>query len=228
MNIAICDDEKRIAELFSEKVMAEDAESEISIFTNGVDLIEAEIGYDVVFLDIEMKPMTGFQTAEILKRKYPKCILSFITTHSELAVDGYDYQPFRYILKTAPEPVIKRKIQETLHECRCRNKILQITYKGICSSVFVNDILYIEVIGHCMKLVFEKSELLWGRQLNEAESELESYGLIRCHRSYMVALLHIDKITSTKVDMKNGAVIPFGRKYKDRFMEKYNNFMLLN
>lgn len=228
MKIAICDDDRDIAELFKTKVKAEDAESEISVFTTGIDLIKSDILFDAAFLDIEMPETNGFKVAKHLKAHQPKCIFSFITTHTELAVDGYDYQPFRYILKTAPEPVIKRKIQETLHECRCRNKILQITYKGICSSVFVNDILYIEVIGHCMKLVFEKSELLWGRQLNEAESELESYGLIRCHRSYMVALLHIDKITSTKVDMKNGAVIPFGRKYKDRFMEKYNNFMLLN
>lgn len=228
MRIAICDDDRDIAELFKAKVKAEDAESEILVFATGIDLINSDISFDAAFLDIEMPEANGFKVAKHLRAHQPKCIFSFITTHAELAVDGYDYQPFRYILKTAPEPVIKRKIQETLQECRCVNRILQITYKGTYSSVFVNDILYIEIVGHCMKLVLEKGELLWGRQLNEAEAELENYGLIRCHRSYMVALLHIDKITLNKADMKNGAVIPIGRKYKDHFMEKYNNFMLLN
>lgn len=172
MKIAICDDEKLIAEMFRQKVLAETAESEISIFTTGIDLIESEFKYDIVFLDIEMTPMTGFQVAEILKKKYPQCIFSFITTHTELAVDGYDYQPFRYILKTAPEPVIKRKIKETLHEYYCRNKILRITYKGSQSNILADDIYYIEIMGHCTKLVLKNSEVLWNKTLDEIEIEL--------------------------------------------------------
>ena len=125
MRIAICDDEKTIAELFSQRVRIEEPASEISIYTSGIDLIQSGLVYDVVFLDIEMDTMDGFRVAEILNEKQPQCVFSFITTHTELAVEGYDYQPFRYILKTAPEPVIKRKINETLHEYYCRNKVLK-------------------------------------------------------------------------------------------------------
>lgn len=227
MNIAICDDEKRIAELFSEKVTAEEPESNISIFTSGVDLIESQIRYDVVFLDIEMKPMTGFQVAEILKEKYPKCVLSFITTHSELAVDGYDYQPVRYILKNAPEPVIKRKIKETLHEYYYRNKILQITYKGRHSTVLVGDILYIEIMGHCTQLILKKGKVLWNKSLDGVGVELKQYGLIRCHRSFMVALSQIKEISRKCIILKNGMTVPLGRKYRKDFIEEYNQYILV-
>ena len=226
MNIAICDDEKRIAELFSEKVTAEEPKSKISIFTSGDDLIESEIGYDVVFLDIEMKLMTGFQAAEILKEKYPKCIFSFITTHSELAVDGYDYQPFRYILKTAPEPVIKRKIKETLREYYYKNKFLRVTYKGKRSNVLVSDILYIEIVGHCTKLILSNSEVLWNKSMKEIESELKRYDLIRCHRSFMVALSRVKEISQKCIMLKNGMTVPLGRKYRKDFIEEYNNTLL--
>lgn len=228
MNIAICDDEKGIAELFSAKVTAVEPDSEIAIFTSGEDLIESEFECDVVFLDIEMKPMNGFQTAEILKEKYPRCILSFITTHSELAVEGYDYQPFRYILKTAPEPVIKRKIRETLNEYYYRNKSLQIAYKGKHSVVLVGDIIYIEIEGHCTKLVLKNGVVSWNKTLNDIEVELKKYGVIRCHKSFMVSLAQIKEVNQNWIKLKRGINVPIGRTHKDSFIKEYNNYILVN
>lgn len=226
MKIAICDDDKMIAETFSQRVHAEEPESEMSIFTSGIDLIQSGIEYDVVFLDIEMEAMDGFRVAELLNEKQPQCIFSFITTHAELAVDGYDYQPFRYILKTAPEPVIKRKIKETLHEYYCRNKTLRIAYKGNYCTVLLSDVFYVEITGHCMKIKLENDEILWNKSLYEIESELKEYGFIRCHRSFMVAMSHIKEITSQGIRMKNGHLVPIGRKYRKYFFEEYNNFIL--
>lgn len=227
MKIAICDDEKMIAEMFCRKVLEEESESEISVFTEGKDLIQSGTVYDVAFLDIEMEEMNGFRVAELLKEKQPQCIYSFITTHAELAIDGYDYQPFRYILKTAPEAVIKRKIKETLYEYYCRNKILWITYKGNHSNVLVGDIFYIEIMGHCTKLILENSEVLWNKPLDKIEMELKEHGFIRCHRSFMVALSRIDGINKQHIKMKNGKFIPIGRKYRKYFFEEYNNFILV-
>lgn len=226
MKIAICDDEKMIAEAFRQKVLSEEPESEIYIFTKGNDLIQSDTVFDAVFLDIEMEAMDGFRVAELLKEKQPQCIFSFITTHAELAVDGYDYQPFRYILKTAPEAVIKRKIKETLSEAYNKNKTLRISYKGNYCTVLAGDIFYIEIIGHCMKLVLENTEILWNRPLDKAESDMKSYGLIRCHRSFMVAMSRIKEITSQGIRMKNGHLVPIGRKYRKYFFEEYNNFIL--
>lgn len=227
MKIAICDDEKMIAEMFSQKVLAEEPESEILIFTSGNDLIQSNTVYDAAFLDIEMEEMDGFRVAELLKEKQPQCIFSFITTHAELAVDGYDYQPFRYILKTAPEVVIKRKIKETLHEVYKRNRTLRIVYKGNYCNIVVNDIFYIEIAGHCMKIVLEDTEILCNKSLDKAESEMKNYGLVRCHRSFMVALSWIKEITSQGIKIKNGHLVPIGRKYRKSFFEEYNNFILL-
>lgn len=228
MNIAICDDEKGIAELFSAKVTAVEPDSEIAIFTSGEDLIESEFECDVVFLDIEMKPMNGFQTAEILKEKYPRCILSFITTHSELAVEGYDYQPFRYILKTAPEPVIKRKIRETLNEYYYRNKSLHIAYKGKHSVVLVGDIIYIEIEGHCTKLVLKNGVVSWNKPLNDIEVELKKYGVIRCHKSFMVSLAQVKEVNQNWIKLKRGINVPIGRTHKNSFIKEYNNYILVN
>ena len=228
MKIAICDDEKILAELFRQKILAEESESEIFVFTRGDDLIQSATIFDAAFLDIEMEEMDGFRVAELLKVKQPQCVFSFITTHVELAVDGYDYQPFRYILKTAPEVVIKRKIRETLNEAYNKNKVLQISYKGNYHNVLVGDIFYIEIVGHCMKIALENTEIYWNKQLVEIEKEMNKYRLVRCHRSFMVAKSKIKEIISNAIRMKNGYTVPIGRKYKKQFFEEYNKFIFID
>lgn len=228
MKIAVCDDEKMIADQFCEKVLAQAPDSEISVFTNGDDLIQSGELYDAAFLDIEMEGSSGFQTAETLSMRQPQCVFSFITTHAELAVDGYDYQPFRYILKTAPESVINRKIKETLNEALRKNKYLLVSYKGKSSSVLIDNIFYIEIVGHCMKIVLKDFDILCGKTMDEFENEIKKYGLARCHRSFMVALSKIKEINSHDIIMKNGCVIPIGRKYRNLFFEQYNNFIMTN
>ncbi len=228
MNIAICDDEKNFAELFGDKVRTEYDNCDIYVFTSGIEMIKSGIFFDVAFLDIEMDDMNGFHLAEFLNKNQPRCVFSFITIHGELAVDGYDYQPFRYILKSAPEAVIKRKISETLNEYYRRSKVLHVEYKGKHSKVLVSDIVYIEVDGHRMKLVLEKGELLWGKQLNEVENDFGDYGLVRCHKSYIAGLQHIEEFNSSKIKMKNGDLIPIGRKYKARFIEEHKHFTIMS
>lgn len=228
MRIAICDDDKQTTELFFQRVRKFEPESEISIFTTGTDLIQSDELWDIIFLDIEMKPMDGFQVAEILNKEHVKCIYSFITSHAELAIDGYDYQPFRYILKSAPEPVIERKISETIQEYYCRNKALRISYKGAYHTVMVRDIQWIEIIGHCMKIVTENDKVLWNKTLNKMEKEFEKYGLVRCHRSFVVSLSHIKEITLKDIYLKNGDVIPVGRMYRQHIVDMYRSFIFAN
>lgn len=228
MKIAVCDDEKVIAEQFCEKVLAQAPDSEISVFTNGDDLIRSGEVYDAAFLDIEMEGLNGFQTAKTLSVRQPQCVFSFITTHAELAVDGYDYQPFRYILKTAPESVINRKIKETLNEALKKNKYLLVSYKRKSSSILIDSIFYIEIEGHCMKIVLKDKDILCGKTLEKLENDIKNYGLVRCHRSFMVSLSKIKEITSQDIIMENECVVPIGRKYKKHFLEEYNNFIMAN
>lgn len=224
MKIAICDDNKRMAEIFRQKVRNIVPEAEIFVFDDGHELIQTDEVWDVAFLDIEMKDLNGFQVAEVLNEKQPNCIFSFITTHSELAVDGYDYRPFRYILKDAPELVIERKINETVNEYHRKNRILRVSYKGAYREIFVNDIKWLEITGHCMKIILDDDIALWSRSLSEMEEELECYGLIRCHRSYIVPLKDIKELKRQGVVLKCGETISLGRAYREKVSKKYEKF----
>ena len=106
MNIAICDDEptflkqlhKRIADM---KI----PDCEIHEFTSGKDLLAFFVKgmYEVIILDVEMPGLNGLQTAERIRQTDKSVIISFLTNYTEFAVQGYEVNAFRYILKNQPD-----------------------------------------------------------------------------------------------------------------------------
>lgn len=225
MKIAICDDEKMFRERLERLI--DESEAKIYLYESGKDLLDSDTEFDIVLLDIEMPEMSGFEIAKILIERNNRCVFSFVTSHAELAIDGYDYQPYRYILKQTPDMVVKRKLQETIEEYYRRNKVLQILHKGTYSKIFVNQIQWIEINGHCMH-IFSNGEIIpWNKALNEVQKELERYGIVRCHRSFMVALSQIKKITANNAVLHSGKEIPIGRYYRKAFENQYKNYMFI-
>ncbi len=228
MKIAICDDEKVFVDKLREKIEMAEKDCNISFFTDSVAFADSDELWDIVFLDIEMDGMNGFQIAELLSKRQPTCTLAFVTSHHELAVDGYDYQPFRYILKSLPEPVFERKIQETIQEYYRRNKAIKISYKGTHKKISISDIQWIEIDGHCLKIMLDGEVVLWYKSLGEMEQEFQKYGIIRCHRSFMVSLAQVKQLEQKRLILKNNVIIPIGRTYKAHVEEKYMKTIAYN
>lgn len=228
MNIAICDDNRASGEFILSKVKKIEPDCNVFVFVKGCEFINCKCEWDVVFLDIEMDEVDGFALAKILKQQQKRCIFSFVTTHSELAVDGYDYQPFRYILKDAPDEVIDRKVRETINEYHFRNSRLKISYKGIQKNINVAEISSIEITGHCLKISLGGELILWNKSLQDIEKILEKYDFVRCHRSFMVSLKHIRKFTSKLIEVDNGKKVPVGRSYQKKAETEYVKFLINN
>ena len=224
LKIAVCDDDIVIAYAVKRLIKEISKDNEVYIFDSGNEFLKSDEKWNVVFLDIEMSGIDGFETAERLLKKQPECIFSFVTTHAELAIEGYDYQPFRYILKEAPDSVIDRKIKETIEEYYKRNKAILISYKGIQRNININDIKYIEITGHKLQINLDGEILIWNKSINEIEKEFEKYGFIRCHRSFMASLKEIKQFAGKEIILKDKTIIPVGRLYKKQTEEAYLNF----
>ena len=224
LKIAVCDDDIIIAYGVKKLIKEINNDNEVYIFESGKDFLSSSDKWDIVFLDIEMDGLNGFETAERFLNKQPECVFSFVTTHIELAVDGYDYQPFRYILKNAPPPVLRRKIRETIDEFIRRNKTIKVSFKGVIKTININDILYIEIVGHNLQINTIGDTIVCGKTINEIEKELKNYGFVRCHRSYIVPLREIEEFKTKELKLKNGERIPIGRLYKTNIENEYKNF----
>lgn len=229
MNVAICDDDKAYADILESAVRRCAPKADIYVFSDGRILLNENIKWNVVFLDIEMDGMNGFEIAKSIRRRYSEneCIISFVTTHSELAADGYDYKAFRYILKDAPESIRLRKVRETVREYYSKNKFLKISYKGAQRKLPVHEIRCIEVVGHCLNIKTDSESVCWNNTINQIETELSGYGFIRCHRSFIVSYDSIKEIRAKDILLKNGDIVPIGRAYKKHFEENFLSFKSL-
>ena len=224
MKIAICDDEpyyvNRLRSLIAE---LDNSKPEVFVFIRGEDLLGSRISFDILFLDIEMPNLGGFQVAQRMMFLQPDCILLFVTSHDELAVDGYKFRAFRYLKKSEPQSV-RNGIKEAIAEYNCRRKTLEVMRDDMRAVVNLSDILYIEALDHTVQIYAKHGVYFLNRKMIEIEAELRPYGLVRCHKSFMVNLRLVEGKTKNEFFLLNGTRVSIGRKYRDEMEQVYTDY----
>ena len=114
--IGICDDEVLIAEKLKEIISVclreINQEAEITVFLSGKKLLEKIKELDVVFLDIRMEELDGYETGKLIKKIKPDCQIIMETGESERFEEAFEIGAVRYIRK----PFDKEKITEALRK----------------------------------------------------------------------------------------------------------------
>lgn len=241
LNIAICDDNYnmlvRIQDILKNELEKYNEKANIKIFTNGEILLKAHetIIFDILFLDIEMPDISGFEIAKKLRDSFSNSYLIFITTHSELVYSSLDFQPFNFIRKNDIIP-LEDKICEILCKLLFHTKqnkkvlIEDVEEFGSKHSVYVRDILYIESIGHYCRFYLRNRQVPLKQRctIQECEKYYSVYNFIRVHRSYVINLKYLDilDLNNKKIHLNYcSEYIPLGRKYKEYVDEKYTLYL---
>lgn len=214
MRVAICDDEK--IQLSITKTSVENAYNSLDLivdtYTSGVDLLSAvdAVNYDLIILDIEMRGLSGIDTAKKLRKIENKTAIVFLTSHVEYALEGYEVNALRYLTK----PVSKEKLSEIftyLLEQKKKEKRILLRNSDDVELVCVADIYYMEAQDQMVHVVTGKGEYRNRYNLGDYETELSTYGFFRIHRGYLVNLGHILRLTGRVVVMEDGASLPISR-----------------
>ena len=187
---------------------------------------------DLIFLDINMPKISGLEFLNILKKK-PKII--FTTAYSEYAVDSYDYEALDYLLKPIDfhrfvKAVSKAKQLINLEASTNHAKVETGTEKTIyiksgpqLYKINISDILFLEKDGNYLIFHTKGKKMLSRQNMKDIFEILNPEEFIRVHKSYVVALKHIEVIESHQIrlgDLK----IPVGRNYREDLMKIAQNF----
>ena len=94
IKFAICDDEPLMAREFADHLadyMKEKSITGYSVnsFSSGRTLLESSGSFDVIFLDIQMEPPDGMETAKLLRQQGDHSLLVFVTVLKELVFDAF-------------------------------------------------------------------------------------------------------------------------------------------
>lgn len=176
MRISIVDDEQEfllnLKSMISETYPEPDKLS-ISEFRSGEEFIKdfRKNMYDVIILDIEMKELNGLETAERIRSADSSVIIVFLTSHQEFALQGYEVNAFRYMLKSQPETMYRRQLSSIFDEYHQTHLTFPVQTKNAMRNISISDIVFFEVFKRMIVLhtTIEKYEF-YGK-LSEIEDE---------------------------------------------------------
>jgi two-component system LytT family response regulator len=200
---------------------------------------------DVVFLDIEMPNMNGFDMLERFDELFFDVV--FVTAYHQFAIKAFRYSALNYLLKPVdPDDLLetiarieKRKsfpLKEQMEllmqavNSRGNQTIPRIALTTSEGLLFVNaaDIIFCESDSNYTKVVLkDKKKILVSKPLKEIDDTLSGKDFYRIHNSFLINLNHIDKFVRGDggyVVMNDGTPVSISRTRKQEFVELFSKF----
>jgi two-component system LytT family response regulator len=208
----------------------------------GIALIEKH-DPQVVFLDIEMPRMGGFDMLHKLERKHFHLI--FTTAYDQYAIKAIKYAAFDYLLK--PVDIVElqasiRKVEEHkgYNHTRERLEMLQQNLNGqfhlhkiaiptMEGMLFFNigDIIYLQAESNYSTVFFnDGNKLLTTKTLRDFEEILPAQLFFRPHHSYIINLNYIKRYIKGdggQIELQNGHYVDVARSKKADFLKIINH-----
>lgn len=234
IKIYMCDDDTKIIKTVKEKTVrvlkTKGYMWDITVFNNGNELIEVsnKCEADVIFLDIDMPELSGFETAQKLRKIKNDIIIVFITSYEDKVYQSWEYQPFWFVRKSHLEDlglVITRLLKRLEAEREKENPIIELKAENKTIGLNVNTVMYIESYKHNILIWYDNQEKLQVRcKIYEAEKQLESNYFVRIQNGIIVNCRFIAKVTSRDVVLLNGDKIHIGRDKLDNVRGQFQRF----
>ncbi len=205
---------------------------------DGLRLIQV-LQPDVVFLDIEMPRLNGFQLLE--KLGSISFSLIFVTAYNEFAVKAFRFSALDYLLK----PIDSEDLQEAVRKAERQQRIdarqvdilrsqlhshqladkIAVPYQQGIIFLPINEVIYCESDSNYTKVVATQNRhYLLTRTLREVQEVLEERNFLRVHRQYVINLDHIKlfmKGEGAYLVMTNDVSIPVARNQKEKLVQRF-------
>ncbi|SHH02209.1 LytTR family DNA-binding domain-containing protein [Massilia sp. CF038] len=230
MRVIIVDDEDLARGLVREFLAAHADIDIVAECANGFDAVKAitELVPDLVFLDIQMPKLDGFEVVELAGRKTHYI---FVTAYDQYALKAFEVHAVDYLLK----PYSQQRFDEALAHARAslragqgvdavvadaalRNKPLGrilIRDGARVHVIGVDKIDFIEAQDDYVQINSEGKGYLKNQRLADLESQLDPDVFVRVHRSYIVNIGSVSRIEQGKdthtAILHDGARVPISR-----------------
>jgi two-component system LytT family response regulator len=245
MRVIIVDDELLARAVLREHLAAYADVEIVGECANGFEAVKAiaELAPDLVFLDIQMPKLDGFEVVELAGAKTQYV---FVTAYDQFALRAFEVHALDYLLK----PFSSGRLGQALAHARERLGSPAVAAAGSqavaaaqeaaqrrmpLSRILIRDgarvqvipadsIDYIEAQDDYVQVVTAGKAWLKSQRLSELEEQLDPGAFLRVHRSYIVSLAAIERIDPAGKDshcavLRGGARIPVSRSGYQKLRE---------
>ena len=236
LRIAVVDDNvvilHQIKELI-EKTIKDDVS--IDLFSDSIVFYDKnnQWNYDIVFLDIDMPKMTGFEIAETIGLLKRQTLIVFVSNLEHLVYDSLRFRPFRFVRKSLLVEDVLSALDAIIIEQKKKQDIFVIKTSGTTIPVAITDIILFESMGHDIfvkisdntmyQLLRERDNNITMKLLSE---QYENKGFIRIHKSYLVNYKFIYVIKASEVVLKNTEKIDINPHKANLIRNQFQHFII--
>ncbi len=213
---------------------------------NGIDAARMirEEKPDIVFLDIQMPGMTGFEVIDVVGTVNMPAVV-FVTAYDQYAIEAFDVQAVDYLLKPFHNERFRKafqRAQEKLNSGTASeevNRIMEHVGKSAAPPdrimvkkgqryffVKTSDIIHISAEEKYVRIHTATESYLMRDSMIRMEKRLDSARFIRIHRSSIVNIDHIKEVQPWThgdyvVILKEGTKLNLSRRYSDRLLQTF-------
>jgi len=228
ISIAVCDDEKHqhqyIETLLTEWAAKNNIQADLNFFESAEHFKarqDKDSSYDILLLDIQMGGQDGIALAKELRKTDEKAIIIFITAIPDFIQEGYDVSALHYLIKPIDEGKLFAVLDRAVKQLAKTERTLLLPVDAEMVRILETDIIYIESFAHHLEISLKTGHITVKMPTYKFEQQLGTH-FIRCHRSYIVNMKYISKITKADIILDNGKAIPLSR----RLYNKVNNALI--
>jgi two-component system LytT family response regulator len=209
---------------------------------NGFDAIREiqQSKPDLIFLDIQMPRLDGFDVVELLGKEAP--FIVFVTAYDEYALRAFEADALDYLLKPVTAERLGKSIRRLREKLRAVSppKMEQFIEHHLAHSapltrilirdgtdvhiIPVEDMIYCEAQEDYVRIYTENRSYLKLERMSNLEKTLDPRNFCRIHRSYLLNIDYLAKIEPYSKDsriakLKDGKALPISRSGYNRLME---------
>lgn len=183
-----------------------------------------DIEVDLIFLDIEMPILSGFDLLDDLPNK-PQII--FVTGKTKYAFKAFDYDAVDYLHKPISKDRFFNAVSKAINLYKLKTEggvpVEEEEYIFVKSNlknrkVLLSKLKYIEALGDYVKFVTEKDSFVVLATMKSFENQLPPDKFLRIHKSYIVNLDKIERYNSRNIEIDKQQ-IPLSRHKKTELVE---------
>lgn len=221
IEIAICDDEKRVAseieDILLEIMDMKNIDINISIFYDGttlLDYINQGHRFDIIYMDIEMKYKDGVATAIELRKIDTTVLLIYVTNHESFAKDVFEVDAFRFITKPVNVERFKRYFDDALDRITVYPVYFQYKFNRETYRIPFDHIMYFESDKRITYIFTKDQESCCYEKLNVIEKLLldNNINFYRIHKSFLVNPKYVKRYNFDSMELMDGTILMISEK----------------
>ncbi len=186
-----------------------------------LDMENGQKQFDIFLLDIYLPGQNGVDTARRIRGLDKNALLVFLTSSEDFYREAFDLYAFHYLIKPIRLDSLTEVLTRAADHISAPEESLHIMSRGQNIMLRHADITYIDSSNHILHFHMQDGQeyTSYGK-LDEIQTQLASELFVRCHKSFIVNLIHVGKLSREGFHIGN-IPIPISRTYASCAKESY-------